>query len=168
VNSALQRARAAARDRLPARSQQRVLRQLGDQRVRALAGRYADALERGDADMLVRMLSSEATWSMPPDPTWFGGHQAIREFLTPGEVRERWQHRQAHANGQLAVAGYLQDQVSGRYVPWVIDVLTLDGELIAAVTAFLAAEALDPRYSQTWLPGAELFARFGLPAGPPG
>ncbi len=68
------------------------------------------------------------------------------------------------ANGQLAVAGYLRDQASGSYLPWVIDVLTLDGDKIVAVTAFLAAEALDPPHSATCLTGAELFSRFGLPA----
>ena len=40
------------------------------------------------------------------------------------------------------MAGYLHDPASGRYLPWVIDVLTLDGDRISAVTAFLAAAAL--------------------------
>ena len=57
VNSALQRAR-AARNRLPAKTQQATLRELGDERIRALAGRYADALERGDADTLIGMLTA--------------------------------------------------------------------------------------------------------------
>lgn len=164
VNSALQRARAAVRQRVPASSQQQVLRQLGDQRIRAIAQPYAEALERGDADTLIAMLTADATWSMPPDPMWFRGHQAIREFLMPGPRPERWTHRPTMANGQLAVAGYLRDQASGSYLPWVIDVLTLDGDKIVAVTAFLAAEALDPPHSATCLTGAELFSRFGLPA----
>ena len=164
VNSALQRARAAARDGLPSRSQQKTLRQLGDQRTRALVQRYADAMERGDADTLISMLTEEATWSMPPVPTWFRGHQAIREFVVPGPIPEEWRHRPAQANGQLAVAGYLYEKASGRYIPWVIDVLTLDGDKIAAVTAFLAAEALEPPHSESWLTGTELFRRFGLPA----
>jgi RNA polymerase sigma-70 factor (ECF subfamily) len=164
VNSALQRARAAVRQRVPASSQQQVLRQLGDQRVRAIAQRYADALERGDADALIAMLTEDATWSMPPDPMWFRGHQAIRDFLVPGPLPLRWKHRPTTANGQLAVAGYLRNQASGSHLPWVIDVLTLHDDKIAAVTAFLAAEALDPPHSATYLTGAELFSRFGLPA----
>jgi RNA polymerase sigma-70 factor (ECF subfamily) len=56
VNSALQRARAAVRGRLPAASHQQVLRAPADDRVAALAHRYADAIERGDADTLIAML----------------------------------------------------------------------------------------------------------------
>ena len=166
VNSALQRARAAARDRLPAESQQAALRQLGDERTRALVRRYADALERGDADTLISMLTEEATWSMPPEPDWFGGHQAIREFLLGGPLAVRWKHLAARANGQLAVGCYMYYEVRGRYVPWVIDVLTLEGDKIAAVTAFLTAEAASPGRSGNQVSGTELFARFGLPAEP--
>ncbi len=164
VNSALQRARAAARGRLPARSQQATLRQLGDERTRALVERYADALERGDADTLISMLTEEATWSMPPEPAWFGGHQAIREFLAGGPLRVGWRHRAARANGQPAVGCYLFDKASDRYIAWVIDVLTLDGDKITAVTAFLTASAHEPGRPESQLAGAELFSRFGLPA----
>ena len=164
VNSALQRARAAARDRLPAQDQQATLRLLGDQRARALVERYADALERRDVDTLINMLTKDATWSMPPRPTWFRGHQAIKEFLVRYPLTERWKHRPAQANGQLAVGCYLYDQDRGGYAPAVIDVLTLDGEKIAAVTGFLTAQTLQPPHSGTWVTGAELFSRFGLPA----
>jgi RNA polymerase sigma-70 factor, ECF subfamily len=163
VNSALQRARAAARDRLPARSQQATLRQLGDERTRALVERYADALERGDADTLVSMLTEEATWSMPPDPAWFRGHDAIREFLLGGPLCVGWRHRAAQANGQLSVGCYLYDEASDRYIPWVIDVLTLEGDKITAVTAFLTVQAQKPGRSESQPTGTELFARFGLP-----
>jgi RNA polymerase sigma-70 factor (ECF subfamily) len=162
VNSALQRARAAARDRLPDRSQQQVLRALGDRRTKAIVERYAEATERGDADMLISLLTEDATWSMPPVPTWFRGHQAIREFLVRYPLTQRWKHRPTRASGQLAVGCYLFDQGKG-FTPAVIDVLTLEGEKIGAVTAFLAAETLPP-YSSAWLTGAELSARFGLPA----
>ena len=164
VNSALQRARAAARDRLPDADQQATLRQLGDQRTRALVQRYADALERGDADTLISMLTQDATWSMPPEPAWFRGHEAIRGFLHGGPLRVQWRHRATRANGQLAVGCYLYDEALGQYEPWVIDVLTLEGDKIAAVTAFLAAEAASPERSDGQVGGAELFSRFALPA----
>jgi RNA polymerase sigma-70 factor (ECF subfamily) len=165
VNSALQRARATARSRLPARSQQSALRTLGDQRTRAIVRRYVDAMEQGDADTLVSMLTEDATWSMPPIPTWFQGHQSVREFLVGGPLAERWRHRPARANGQLAVGCYLFDTGSGGYVPAVIDVLTLDGEKIAAVTGFLTG-VLEPPRAAAPATGAEVFARFGLPASP--
>jgi len=167
VTSALQRARSTVRDRLPATSQQATLRKLGDQRTRALVKRYADALERGDADTLIGMLTEDATWSMPPVPTWFRGHQAIRGFLTRYPLTERWDHRPTHANGQLAVGCYLYDQAGDRYLPAVIDVLTLDGEKITAVTGFLTAQTLPSPHSAAWPAGADIFPRFGLPASTP-
>jgi hypothetical protein len=52
VNSALQRARAAVRSRLPGQSQQSALQALGDQRTRQIAERYAAAFEQADIDGL--------------------------------------------------------------------------------------------------------------------
>jgi RNA polymerase sigma-70 factor, ECF subfamily len=165
VNSALQRARASAHRDLPARSQQSVLRELGDQRTRALIRQYADAMERGDADTLVSMLTEDATWSMPPAVTWFQGLRSIREWLVRGPLPLRWKHRPVWSNGQLAVGCYIFDQDRGSYFPAVIDVLTLAGEKITAVTAFQAAEvAVLPR-SGGQETGEQFFARFGLPAG---
>jgi RNA polymerase sigma-70 factor (ECF subfamily) len=168
VNSALQRARGAARGGLPAISQQSAVRALGDQRTRATVRRYVDALERGDADTLLSMLTEDATWSMPPIPTWFRGHQSVREFLVRYPLTESWKHRPARANGQLAVGCYLLDQDTGSYAPAVLDVLTLEGDKIAAVTGFLVPDAEPPqagaRAAGAGATGAEIFARFGLPA----
>jgi len=101
---------------------------------------------------------------MPPEPAWFGGHQAIREFLAGGPLRVGWRHRAAWANGQPAVGCYIYEEGSDRYIPWVIDVLTLEGDKITAVTAFLAAEASESGRSERPVSGPELFSRFGLPA----
>ena len=156
VNSALQRARAAAQTTLPECSQQAALRALGDQRTRDIAERYASAIERGDAETLVSMLTEDATWCMPPDATWFQG-EALREWLVEDPLRERWRHVPTWANGQLAVGCYLFDQGQGCFTPAVIDVLTLDGDRIAAVTAFIFHDGA------TDITPAEAFARFGLP-----
>ena len=158
VNSALQRARAAARAGLPARSQQAGLRALGGQRVSQIAARYADAIERGDADTLVSMLTEDATWCMPPQRAWYQG-AALRDWLVRSPLAERWRHQATRANGQLAVGCYLYDSSTGRYSAAVIDVLTLDRDRIAAVTAFLM-----PATTSASPTGAEIFARFGLPA----
>ena len=164
VNSALQRARAAAQDRLPAQSQQVTLRALGDDRVRALAERYADAIEAGRTDVLVQMLTAEASWAMPPLRTWYHGLPAISEFLENHVFPERWRHATTRANGQLAVACYTFDPDRGRYVASVVDVLTLDGERIAAVTGFLTTELLRRTGFDGDLSGAKVFADLGLPA----
>jgi RNA polymerase sigma-70 factor, ECF subfamily len=164
VNSALQRARATVRDRLPARSQQATLRELGEERTMALVSRYAEALERGDVDTLVSMLTEDASWSMPPDPQYYRGHRDLREWLLRDPLSARWQHLPTRANGQLAVGCYLFDHDQDAFVPAVIDVLTLDGDRIASVTAFLATEALPGRSFGPWINGADLFTRFGRPA----
>jgi RNA polymerase sigma-70 factor, ECF subfamily len=165
VNSALQRARASVRDQRPEMSQQATLAGLGEQRVAAIAHQYADAMERGDVDTLISMLTQDASWSMPPYPTWFQGHEAVRAFLSSGPKREIWRHAATRANGQPAIGGYLFDRGKGTFEPWVIDVLTFSGEKISAVTAFLAAEDADepgsPR-DPCRPSGAALFTRFGL------
>lgn len=162
VNSALQRARAAAQAALPPVSQQAALRSLGPDRVARLARRYADALEAGDAGALLGLLTADATWSMPPMPTWFRGHDALRRWLVRDPLPQRWRHAPTRANGQLAVGCYLYVADAGRFLPWVIDVLTLappgSAAEIAAVTAFVVADDPDP---------AGVFAAFGLPPEPP-
>jgi len=161
VNSALQRARGAAQARLPDSSQQSTLRTLGDARLASIVARYADALETGDVDALLAMLTEDATWSMPPMPTWFQGHEALRSWLTRDPLTQRWRHAATRANGQAAVGCYLYRHSTGAYEPAVIDVLTLspvDGK-ISAVTAFVLVDGqADP---------AAVFARFGLPATAP-
>lgn len=166
ANSALQRARATVQRELPDRSQVATLRALGDEAARAIVRRYADALEAADADTLISMLTADAAWSMPPVPTWFTGHDSVREFLLDSPLRERWRHLPTRANGQLAVGCYIFDSPSGRFVPAVIDVLTLHGDKIASVIGFL--QPGDDPFSGPagHARAAEVFARFGLPASP--
>jgi RNA polymerase sigma-70 factor (ECF subfamily) len=163
VNSALQRARAVAQTSLPLASQQSQLRALGQQRVARLARRYADALETGDADTLLGLLTADATWSMPPIPTWFRGHDALRRWLVRGPLAQRWRHRPTQANGQLAIGCYMQVVGAGDFLPAVIDVLTLSGDKVSAVTAFLVMDTPDPAPFSCWRRPAEIFAAFGLP-----
>ncbi len=148
VNSALQHARRSVEKRIPERSQQATLRDLGDERLRRLVERYMAALESADIEELVSLLAEDATWSMPPATEWYQGYPAIREFLVEGPFRVRWRHVPTMANGQLAVGCYAWDEEKSSYVAWVLDVLTLDGDRIGAVTAFI---------------GATLFELFGLP-----
>jgi RNA polymerase sigma-70 factor, ECF subfamily len=142
VNSALQRARRTLDERLPDRSQQATLRALGDERLRGIVDGYMAAMERGDVDAVVALLAEDATWSMPPQPEWYRGHEAIVDFLrrSPLSGAYRWRHVPARANGQAAVGCYVWDPDRRLYAPGVVDVLTLDGDRSAAVTAFLGAE----------------------------
>jgi RNA polymerase sigma-70 factor, ECF subfamily len=175
VNSALQRARKATDERLPERSQQATLRDLGDERLRDLVRRYSDAMERGDVDAVVEMLAEDAAWSMPPLATWFRGHAAIRAFLQRGPLSGewRWRHVPTQVNGQRAVAVYRWDEVEEGHLPFALDTLTLDHGRIKEITAFITRSAQErdrrcfDRPPEQGLAAArvpDFFERFGLPA----
>ena len=101
VNSALQRARKAVDERLPEKSQQATLRSLGDERVREIGERFADAFEGGDVDAIVAMLAEDATFAMPAYPGSCRGREAIADsWLTPGGTPSRSRHVRTRVNGQ--------------------------------------------------------------------
>src|SRR4051794_5852095 len=153
VNSALQRARKTIDDKLPEQSQQATLRALGDEQVRELVERYMDAMVRQDIGAVVSMLAADAAWSMPPASAWFHGDQ-LRRFLETGPLSGawRWRHRPAQANGQPAVGAYTWDEASGCYLPFALDVITLEGDRIKEVTAFITRTAVvaDADSSRRW------------------
>ena len=149
VNSALQRARKAVAERLPARSQQATLRSLGDARIRQLVEAYVDAWSRGDVDAVRALLAADATFSMPPWSRWWRGRDTIAEMAKEAaEFCAVSLTLPVSANGQVAVAAFHLDSETGRYLATAIDVITFDGELIADITAFVRPD---------------IFARFGLP-----
>lgn len=154
VNSALQRARKLVGEKVPDIGQQRTLREIDDARLRAVVTGYSSALERGDADALVALLTEDVTWSMPPMGHWYAGTADVAAFVRAVPASGHcgsWRHREVVANGQVAVASYLRPPdapADAPHRPWSIDVLTLRGDRIAAVTSFI---------------GAEHHARFGLP-----
>jgi RNA polymerase sigma-70 factor, ECF subfamily len=154
VNSALQRARRLVAERVPARTQQQTLRELDDARLRGIVDGYATALEHGDADALVALLTEDVTWSMPPLPHWYRGLAAVTDFAVtvPLSSCGSWRHRATSANGQPAVAAYLRGSDGGPHRAWSVNVLTLRGDRIAEVTSFI---------------GAEHFTLLGLPASVP-
>jgi RNA polymerase sigma-70 factor (ECF subfamily) len=176
VNSALQRARRTVDERLPERTQQATLRALGDERLTGIVERYMDAMQRGDVEAVVAMLTEDAAWSMPPLASWFGGDpDEIRAFLTVGPLSGawRWRHLPARANGQAAVGAYTWDEDAEAYLAFALDVLTFEGDRISEVTAFITRtiEVPDrdafgrwPEQAQDDARVASVFERFGLPA----
>jgi RNA polymerase sigma-70 factor (ECF subfamily) len=174
VNSALQRARTAVDERLPEQSQQATLRALGDERLTEIVDGYVDAWQRGDVDAVVAMLAEDATFAMPPLRTWYRGRDAITAFLAgwPLSGLWRWRTLRVRANGQAALAFYSWDPQEQAYRRFALNVLTLRGELISDVTAFLTRSTEDPdRRVLARLPEqpadprttTAAFERFGLP-----
>jgi RNA polymerase sigma-70 factor, ECF subfamily len=162
VNSALQRARKAVDERMPERSQQETLRALGDEKVTEIVENYMAALESGDVDRVVELLTEDATWSMPPCPMWFRGIETVSAFLTDYPLNERWRHKPTRANGQLAVGCYMWD--GEKFAAAVLDVITLRGDKVVDVTAFLAPWVFRRFGEADGFMTEEMFARFGLPA----
>jgi RNA polymerase sigma-70 factor (ECF subfamily) len=174
VNSALQRARKTVDERLPDQSQQATLRSLGDERLTEVVESYVDAWERGDVDAVVSMLTEDAGFAMPPLRTWFRGHDALAVFLAgwPLSGNWRWRHVRATANGQPALGFYSWDPDEEAYLPFALNVLTLRGERISDVTAFVARSTQRPErevYARWPEQPADprtlmgTFERFGLP-----
>jgi RNA polymerase sigma-70 factor (ECF subfamily) len=150
VNSALARARRILAKKLPARTQQQTLRSSGDSRARTLATGFASALERGDAEALIALLTEDVTWSMPPLPHWYHGIDAVADFAVQVPITRcpSWRHQLTSANGQTAIAFYLGTDPAHPHHAFSIAVLDLRDGRIAEITSFLAPD---------------LFALFGLP-----
>jgi RNA polymerase sigma-70 factor, ECF subfamily len=151
VDSALQRAHRTVDQRLPEQSQQATLGALGDSALREVVDGYVAAWERGDVEALVAMLAEDATMAMPPLPTWYRGREAVAAFLRgwPLAGEARWRLVPARANGQLAFGHYIWHEEKQSFTPHGLNVLSLRGARIQALTAFLTPEAA--------------FGRFGLP-----
>ena len=171
VNSALQRARKIVDERVPDKSQQVTLRALGEARLRKIVEDYMEAMRQGDVNRVVAMLTDDMAWSMPPLASWYRGAE-IPTFLRNGPLSGdwRWQHRPATANGQLAVGTYTWVEAEGAQVAFSLDVLSLRGDKISAVTAFVVREADTEDGYARW-PGypvdpqrvKSVFTDFGLP-----
>jgi RNA polymerase sigma-70 factor (TIGR02960 family) len=150
VKSALQRARATVRSRLP-----RIDRDTAplprSARERKVVAAFASASEAGDIDAMVSLLTDDAWLTMPPQPYEYQGHTAIAAFL---HDRARLRGGRAlrlvptRANGQPAFGCYLPDPHAAIAHSYGLVVLTLEGDRISAVT---------------WFGDNSVFAWFGLP-----
>ena len=175
VNSALQRARATMEKKLPEQSQQETLRTLGDERLREIVEEYADAWERNDVGTVVGMLAEDAAFTMPPMARWFHGHDGIRGFLEKWSMLPEWGWKgiPTIANGQPAIAFYSWDEEKQARVPFAVNVLTFEGELIKEVDAFILrgsqdpdpeVQARTPEQPADYEKLQRAYVRFGLPA----
>ena len=149
VNSILQRARAAFESRLPAAGRDRA--PLPNSKVeRDLLGSFADAVEAGDIDAMVALLTDDAWVTMPPEPYEFQGPSAIGAFLRDRDLRRRASLRlvPTRANTEAAFGAYLPSPDTDLARPYAMFVLTLAGDRISAIT---------------WFGAGGLFPYFGLP-----
>jgi RNA polymerase sigma-70 factor (TIGR02960 family) len=149
VNSLLRRARGAFESRLPASGRERAPLP-NSTREREIVGRFAEALETGDIEGVVALLTDQAWLTMPPEPWEYQGPTAIGAF-----IRNREAHLGAHlrlvptrANTQPAFGCYLPCPETDIARPRGLMVLTLVGDQISAIT---------------WFGDSSVFPHFGLP-----
>ncbi|GAB1509684.1 sigma-70 family RNA polymerase sigma factor [Actinophytocola sp. KF-1] len=143
VNSALQRARKTLDERMPSRSQQGALAALGDDGHKALVARFVEAWERADVPALVGMLTEDARLTMPPLPIWLDGADMVALFLRERIFATPWRVVPATVNGQLGFAAY-QGQPDGTFALGGVNVLTVRGDRVSAITSFLDPAWLAP------------------------
>lgn len=133
VESALQRARKTVEERIPARTQQVTLRDLGEPAERDLVARFVNAWEGADPAALLELLSQDAKFSMPPIPNWFDGRDDVVRFFAERVFATPWRLRPMRASGQLAFACYQGPE----FRLGALNVITLRGAEIAELTGFL-------------------------------
>ncbi len=149
VKGALQRARAALERRLPAGDRE-LAPPPRSRREQELVGRFATAVEGGDVDGVVTLLSDDAWLTMPPQPFEYQGRAAIASFLRDRAALRGRPLRlvPTRANGQPAFGCYLPDAQTGTAHPYGLMALTLEGARISAIT---------------WFGDSAVFPHFGLP-----
>ncbi|SDL67222.1 RNA polymerase subunit sigma-70 [Nonomuraea jiangxiensis] len=151
VKSALQRARATLRTRLPERRSQWGPATPPSEQERAVLRRYMDASVAGDLSALAALLRADARQTMPPASLVYDGRASILDMWRPvlegAQAWGEWRVLATYANRQPAMAGYVRRPGEAGYTAVNLDVLRVEDGLIAEITTF----------------GPELHAAFGLP-----
>jgi RNA polymerase sigma-70 factor, ECF subfamily len=125
----------------------------------ALLRRYIDTWESRDLDAFTALLADDVLLSMPPQPEWFAGREAVRHFLAGVLTVNQRQYRllPLAANAGPAVALYSRpiptNETCEAYEASAIIVLAIRAGRVSQMTRFTF-----PR----------LFPLFGLPARLPG
>lgn len=140
VKSALQRARATLREKLPERRAQWRAATRPDEAERALLRRYVDASRRADLSELAALLREDARQTMPPARLVYDGREAIlalwRPVLAGGEAWGTWHCVPLAVNRQPAMASYVRRPGEEAYTAVNIDVLCVEDGLITGITTF--------------------------------
>lgn len=109
---------------------------------------YVTAFEAYDVEALVRLLTEDAVFSMPPYELWLQGVADIETWWRgPGQVCRGSRTRTTRANGRPAVAVY-HPVAPGRWEPFALHIVDTRGPRISGLTHFM---------------GPAVFAEFGLP-----
>jgi RNA polymerase sigma-70 factor, ECF subfamily len=136
VKSALQRARATMRERLPRRRTDWAPASDPTAGEHVLLARWVAAAAAADADALAQLLRADARISFPPAPIWYDGREAFleasRRYAAVGEYR----FIPTSASLQPAVALYLRRPGDTLFRALALEVLRIEDGQIAEIIDF--------------------------------
>jgi RNA polymerase sigma-70 factor (ECF subfamily) len=157
VNSALHRARVTLSSRYQGYKSENSMTLPIDEKTQQLLNHFVEAWETADVTGLVALLKEDATFAMPPSPSWYQGTTAIGIFsaatvfcddgMFSGNASGRWRLVRTNANSAPAFAQYQRTATNQYQAFGILVVEVKDGKLIQIVSF------IDPT----------LPARFGLP-----
>jgi RNA polymerase sigma-70 factor, ECF subfamily len=140
VKSALHRARTTLDARQQTVKQEAVTTLMASETLQEQLERYMRVWESADADGLASLLKEEATFSMPPIPSWYQGRESVRGLVSKtifgGKPEQRWRLQATRANGERAFGLYHWDGEANLYRAYGIQVVTFSGKEIADITTF--------------------------------
>jgi RNA polymerase sigma-70 factor (TIGR02960 family) len=150
ANSALQRARDTMRRHLPSHRSDWSTEPASPDEKRLLDA-FIEAHERCDARAALAVAATDLRVTMPPYPWLYDGLDAVRPLMQRafGPDREGdWRLLPTSANRMPAAASYLRRPGDTAYRGFKLDVLRIEGDVIAEITTF----------------GPEHFEALGLPS----
>ncbi len=141
VNSALQRARARLRERLPSRKPTWPANVDASAAERDLLKKYVEASEAADFRAFESIIREDATFRMPPEPGTAAGREAMFKLWIEGgfgsEQFGRVRCVVTYANLQPAVACYRYQPGDSAWRALAMDVLRIEDGLITEIVGFM-------------------------------
>jgi RNA polymerase sigma-70 factor (ECF subfamily) len=141
VNSALQRARARLRERLPSRKPAWPAGVDANAAERDLLKKYVEASEAADLRAFETIIREDATFRMPPEPgVAVGREEMFKLWIEGGFGSERFGRLRCvrtHANLQPAVAAYVCRPGDSNWRALALDVLRIEDGLITEIVVFM-------------------------------
>jgi RNA polymerase sigma-70 factor (ECF subfamily) len=137
ANSALQRARATMQSHLPDTRAEWSAREPSAQE-RKLVEQFIAAHERLDTEAVIAIAARDIRVTMPPLPYCFQGTEAIRPLMADAAAMGEWRLVPAGANQMPAAASYLRRPGDSVFRAFKLDVMRVEGAVIAEITTFPA------------------------------
>jgi RNA polymerase sigma-70 factor (TIGR02960 family) len=135
ANSALQRARATMQSHLPDTRAEWSAREPSAEE-RKLVEQFIAAHERLDAEAAIAIAARDIRVTMPPLSYCYQGTESIRPLMADAAAMGDWRLVPAGANRMPAAASFLRRPGDSVFRAFKLDVMRVEGEVIAEITTF--------------------------------